>query len=114
MIFALGEDGELSVFEDLPALRACCEGIDVESGVWDFFDHAGQPLQPTFSKPNKVKKVLGLFSIVQSGEFEFLPVTDGSEPTLLQSLTEGVYLGQNSRFGSLQEVREYLGSGVRT
>ena len=30
-----------------------CEGPDVESGVWQFFDHAGTPLEPVFSEPVK-------------------------------------------------------------
>jgi hypothetical protein len=108
MIFALGEDGELQVFVDLAGVRATCEGIDVESNVWDFFDQDGLPLEPVFSQPNQKASIFGLFSVWRSGVFDLVPTDDRSCPTLLGSLIEGIRLRPNSHFASIDEVRSYL------
>lgn len=106
MIFALGEDGTLDVFADLLAVQRSCEGIDVESEVWSFFDDRGRPLRAVFSHPNRVTTLFGVITSVASGVFQLVPVEDGSEPGLLSCL-EGVTLAPNPHFASLADVRRY-------
>ena len=88
--FALCEDGTLDIFESIHEIRKQCEGIDVESGVWDFFDHTGKPLTPLFHTPNRIKKHLfGLLtSITSSHHFHLGPHEDGGQPQLLNILTK--------------------------
>jgi hypothetical protein len=107
-IFALGEDGVVTLHADLAAVRTQCEGIDVESGVWDFFDAAGKPLEPRFIVPNRVSKVLGKIVAASSGVFELVPARDASEPALLECLADGVLLRSNPRFASIEDLRAYL------
>ena len=110
MIFAFGEDGTLELFADLGEVRVHCEGIDVESGVWDFYDENGEPLLPVFRTPSRIRTYLfGLFSSVTSSQdFSFKPAADATEPSLLQCLSPSVVLAPNSRFSSIDEVRSYL------
>lgn len=62
---------------------AHAEGIDVENGVWLFFDDCGFPLVPTFTTPNK------------RGSF---------------SVASGIYQLQTSQGQSLCELLPQVGS----
>lgn len=107
--FALCEDGTLDIFESIHEIRKQCEGIDVESGVWDFFDHTGKPLTPLFHTPNRIKKHLfGLItSITSSQNFDLVPQEDGGQPQLLNLLTEKTILNPNKFFKDISEVADY-------
>ncbi|MCB1635950.1 MAG: hypothetical protein KDI51_15285 [Xanthomonadales bacterium] len=53
-MFALATDEHvLYVFPTETEAIDYCEGPDVESGAWQFFDHAGTPLEAVFSEPVK-------------------------------------------------------------
>lgn len=116
MIFALGEDGVLEIFDDLRQVRVACEGIDVESGVWDFYGDSGEPLIPVFLTPNKTRsRLFGLLStVVSSQNFDFKPAGDGSQPQLLQCLSPDTLLKANPRFSSVAEIRAYLEARLST
>lgn len=110
MIFALGEDGTLEVFETLREVQTRCEGIDVESGVWDFYGDNGEPLFPVFAAPNRVKRhFFGLFSTVKSSQnFDLKPVAGDSEPHLSDCLSTDTPIEPNPWFSSVSDVRSYI------
>lgn len=110
LIFAIGEDGMLSVFDGISSVRRDCEGIDVESGVWDFFDARGMPLKPVFHHPNLVKKFLfGFFtSITSSQKFDLVPDGSAAQPNLLACLGDTTSLEKNDYFSDVASVRNYL------
>ena len=110
MIFALGEDGTLEVFETLGHVQIACEGIDVESGVWDFYGDNGEPLTPVFISPNKTSSHLfGLFStVVSSQNFDLEPVAGSIEPNLSACLSLDTPIAPNPWFSSVDDVRAYL------
>jgi hypothetical protein len=110
LIFSIGEDGKLSVFDGISSVRRDCEGIDVESGVWDFFDSKGRPLKPVFHHPNLVKKFLfGFFtSITSSQKFDLVPDSSAAQPNLLLSLGDTTSLEKNDYFSDVASVRTYL------
>lgn len=110
IIFAFGEDGLLSVFDNLRAVQLGCEGIDVESGVWDFFNYKGEPIKPNFINPNIVKKHLsGLVSSVESSKnFLFVLEENNSEPNLKSILSTIVGLENNKHFSNIVEIERYL------
>lgn len=73
MIFALATDEmNLLVFPASQEATACCEGIDVEAGVWLFWNEDGLPLQPDFLTPNRD----GRLSVV-SGIYRLIPAPSG-------------------------------------
>jgi hypothetical protein len=111
MIFALDETGEISVLSDLAETRKHCEAIDVESGVWRFFDDDGRPLEAVFSRPNKVSKLFWIISSIEPGEFLLKPAVAKSTPSLLQALdATSAYMNDTSRFHTLEDLRAYLNS----
>ncbi len=54
MIFVVEtEERTLRVFQSDVEAVAHCEGLDVEAGVWLFWNDRGEPLEPHFSVPNQ-------------------------------------------------------------
>lgn len=110
IFFALCEDGTLEIFESVNEIRKHCEGIDVESGVWQFYDAQGKPLKAHFNTPNVVKKHLfGLItSIASSQHFDLVLAISGDEPPLLDILTEQTILNPNKIFKTMTELLAHL------
>jgi len=110
MYFVFVEDVSLEIVETIEEVKKYYEGKDVESGVYEFFDKNGKRLKPKFTRPNKVKKYLGIFSIVESGEFELIPDNDQTVDNIYTLLKETPYLKPNNDFKTLQDVKIYLGN----
>ncbi len=110
LIFAIGEDGVLSVFDTISTVRRDCEGIDVESGVWEFFNSRGVPLRPVFHRPNIVKNntFWPFDSIASSQEFDLVTDVRNQDPTLLVCLARDIRLEKNNYFDDLDLVRKHL------
>ena len=112
-VFVFIEDGTLEVVGSMEEAERGYEGIDVESQVFTFFDASGTYLKPTFTRPNRSGKYLGLFSWVESGEYRLAPShEDGYDITTY--LYEAADLKPNPWFRSLAEVKDFLtrGSGA--
>ncbi len=107
MIFVFVEDGSLEVIESLEEARRNYEGLDVESGVFQFFDERGVYLEPQFTKPNRTRRFLGIFNWRQSGDFELIPLLETDE-NIDVYLTETSELKPNPWFSRLEEVRQFL------
>ena len=105
MIFALStDDRTLQVFDSEAEAISYAEGIDVEDGVWAFFDDAGQALEPVFTKPNQ----RGRF-VVSSGVYE-LRLAAPNTPPLQAKLSEVSAIGNVGKFKSVSEVEAWLAS----
>ncbi len=113
IIFAIEEDGTLNVFPDIQSVRQSCEGIDVESSVWNFYDSNGMPLRAVFHSPNETKKHLfGLINtVVSSQNFDLVPISDGSEPLLFDFL-DHTLLNKNSYFNDIESVKMHLRKAI--
>lgn len=84
MIFALSTDDRvLHMFPTEDAAVSYAEGIDVEDGVWLFFNATGNPLEPVFSSPNE----RGRFSVL-SGKYSLVPTLSSNKEGLLELLPE--------------------------
>lgn len=103
MIFALDETNTLWVFSSEAEIQREFEGVDVEEGIYRFFDDSGKPLIAEFIVPNRRGK-----GWVQSGTYRLLPTSDISMPHLshLLSTVSGIY--PNRYFPDLQAVRNVL------
>ncbi len=107
MIFAAEtEECSLHVFPDAFTAAAYCEGLDVESTVWVFWDDDGSPLQPQFTIPNK----RGLFTAM-SGIYHLVPVLGDHRPALGESLGQIRQVIGEWPFNSVRSVRDYLARG---
>jgi hypothetical protein len=111
MIFVFAEDGTLEVIAGADEARRNYEGVDVESGVFRFFDESGTNLEPRFTKPNKAGRLLGIFGWVESGEFTLVPAPDAEGDDIFTCLRETSVLMPNPWFNDLGEVRRFLTRG---
>ena len=108
MIFVDNRDSTLSVYEDIEGVQRDYEGIDVEDELVRFWDANGDPLEPSFVRPN-----LRSGFLVSSGQYTLVP---SFEPrSTLQDILrldeeEGfVYLNDNPFFATLADVAAYVG-----
>lgn len=106
MIFALSADDNcLMVFADEPGAIAYCEGVDVEDGLWKFFDDLGLPLDAKFSAPNS----RGSFAVV-SGRYSLHRSTEDSRKNLNSYLDGVAAVEGNPPLSDIISVRRYLES----
>ncbi len=104
MIFAVATDERtLIAFESEAAAVAACEGLDVEAADWLFWDDSGNPLEPSFSVPNK----RGWFS-VQNGVYSLVPASEDHHAKLDEALDEVLNFESPPPFNSAEGVRQYL------
>jgi hypothetical protein len=102
MTFVFATDDEsLSVHSTDAMACAQAEGIDVEDGLYLFFDDAGRPLRPVFSTPNK----RGRFSVL-SGVYALHTEPSGDPSGLLDILPQVTSVEGELR--SVEAVRQHL------
>jgi hypothetical protein len=107
MIFAFGEDGLITVYDDEASVRRDWEGLDVESRAVVFYAADGTWLEPTFTKPNQ-RELFGF--VLTSGEYRLVPSptrppeVDGIEV----ALSEAAGIEPNAHFDSLDAVRRHF------
>jgi hypothetical protein len=102
MTFVFATD-DCSLLAFASEAKACshAEGIDVDDGLYLFFDDAGQPLSPIFSTPNEKGRftvVSGVYSLQSHGSPDAARLLD-MLPTF--ALVEG-------EFASVEAVRQHL------
>ena len=108
MIFVFVEDGTLDIAADIDEVRRMCEPIDVESSVFTFFDADGRPLAPKFIRPNRVKRIFGLLSVIDQGEYALEPSDPSAHDSIAIALQETCAMEPNTWFTDLNAVRDYL------
>jgi hypothetical protein len=97
----------LFIANDEAAVYRSCEGIDVESGVYKFYDHNGNALKPVFDAPVKRGKWWSLWSI-DSGVYHLEVDPESSDDPLWVSFLETRDLEPNERFASLEELKTFM------
>lgn len=106
MIFVVEtEEHSLRVFLSEAEAVAHCEGLDVEAGVWLFWDDRGEPLEPHFSVPNQ----RGLFA-VRNGTYSVVSAVPNHHAILSEVLDEVLHFESPAPFNSAEGVRRYLES----
>jgi len=105
VIFAFAEDGTVSVYADLDALRGYCEGIDVESGTYVFYDEDGVWLRPRFIEPNRP----GWLGSIVSGRYLLEPAPTPADVDPIEvALAEASGLDANPWFRDLDALRAHV------
>lgn len=101
MIIVFADDQTVDVLPDIASVRRECEVVDVEDGVYRFFDEMGRRLVPRFiASVERRPQLLGLFTSIDGGSFELEldPQDDGS--AFETSLANVVVIEPNGRFRS--------------
>ncbi|MEZ0223519.1 MAG: hypothetical protein ACAH83_03115 [Alphaproteobacteria bacterium] len=110
MIFVFLEDGTMDVVENLAEAQRAYEGVDVEGGVFVFYNDRGVYLEPRFTVPNRYGKFLWLFDWSSSGVYELVPNPGAPEDPIWLALFETHSLNPNRFFKTLDEVKACLKS----
>ena len=102
MTFAFATD-DRSLFAFVSDVEACrhAEGIDVEDGLWLFFDDGGRSLVPVFTTPNEK----GRFTVT-SGVYSLHPNRANDAATLMDLLAEVSIV--EGECDSVADVRQHL------
>jgi hypothetical protein len=109
MIFAFATDDKtLLVFPSESEAVAYCEGVDVEEGLWCFFDANGEPLEAVFTKPNS----RGSFTVV-SGIYSLRPSSPVPAQSLLEKLPEVATVEGKPPLNTVGEIKRLLTSRSR-
>jgi hypothetical protein len=104
MVFALAtDDHTLRVFPSEIEAVAYCEGIDVEAGVWAFFDNEGQPLDAVFTKPNSRAGF-----VVASGTYVLRRASLAASVSLAQRLHEVRAVEGVEKLKTVADVKRFL------
>ena len=111
MIFALADDNMLSVHDSVDEMQGACEGIDVENGIFQFFDKKGAPLKPEFIEPNTQGRLFGIIPWVGSGAYTLISSKGANEPTLIELLPSIFGIVENPYFNDLNQVHQFLTKG---
>ena len=85
-----------------------CEGIDVEDGVYIFFDENGEELVPYFTSPNR-RGGFWIFKWIESGEYNLKPCKDNPRNGI-DELQQVVEMKPNKYFEDLHHVRKHFES----
>ena len=113
MVLVFSDDCCVRIAESEAHVIRDCEGVDVQSGAWWFYDEAGRPLVPVFDVPVKETRALGVFRMVDSGKYHLEP-GDSSHPLYVDplwlSLMEAVELEPNPHFATLEHLKATLRS----
>jgi hypothetical protein len=110
VILIFSDDGGLTIADDLAGVRRQCEGIDVLSDVFRFYDENGTALKPVFDVPVRQRRILWFVWLVDQGTFHLeIDSTEGENP-LWVALCETSYLEPNKRFESVEELKSFLRS----
>ncbi|MCA1815793.1 MAG: hypothetical protein LC746_05185 [Acidobacteria bacterium] len=108
MIFVFAEDSSLEVVGSLEEAERNYEGVDVEGGVFTFFDESGAYLKPEFTTPNRSgRRLLGIFKLVESGKYRLRPSPE-SDKDISSYLSTTALLEPNPWFKNLEEVSRFL------
>jgi hypothetical protein len=108
MIFVFADDQTLNILDSIDEVRRDCEGVDVEEGIFSFFDESGSLLLPYFIESNKKGKLFGLFGWVSSGVFDLKKSEEDIPYTIEEALDNTVSIDSNKYFDSLAAVRGFL------
>lgn len=109
MIFVVEtEERALYVFPDENAAIAHCEGLDVETAVWLFWDDAGHPLEPHFIISNQ----RGFFGS-KNGVYSLIPSSADHHAVLDEAIEEVLNFESKAPLNSLAGVRAHIKSSAR-
>jgi hypothetical protein len=107
MIFvAETEERSFYAFPTEAEAIAHCEGLDVEAGIWLFWDDSGNSLEPLFSVPNK----RGLFNVA-NGIYSLVPAAPEHHGPLAEVLNEFLHFEAPAPFNFETGVRSYISRG---
>jgi hypothetical protein len=113
MIIAFADDRTVEVFADIPSARRHCEAIDVDSGIYHFFDEDGRPLKPRIISPvGRTSLGFGV-KMISGGNFELELDLDAEGTTFDELVAKAVAIEPNPRFATIADLKHYVDNNRR-
>jgi hypothetical protein len=99
MIIVFADDQTVTVLPAIASVRRECEAVDVEDGVYRFFDEMGRRLIPRFIAPVERRSLLfGAIKSIGSGNFELELDPQDQGSAFETSIASVVAINPNPRF----------------
>lgn len=109
MIIVFEDDQTVTVLADLASVRLECEAVDVEDGVYRFFDDLGRPLVPRFiTRVERGSLLFGAVKTVGGGVFELELDPQDKGLSFAESLANAVAINPNSRFPTIADLASHV------
>lgn len=105
-LFVFLDDSTLDVVSPAENLVGSYEGIDVEKGLYTFFDQDLRKMEPQFIEPNQKGRTIGI-PWVASGVYELI-AGEIKKEDFLKMLSEIVHVNKNDWFKTIDDIRLYL------
>jgi hypothetical protein len=114
MIIVFEEDHTVSVLSDIVSVRSECEAVDVENGVYGFFDELGRRLVPRFIAPVQRKSLFfGILKSVGGGNFDLELASQQEASDFETSLANVVAIEDNPMFATVADLARYVAENRR-
>jgi len=108
MFIVFADDKTVTVLRDIDSVRRECETVDVEDGIYTFFDELGRHLLPTWTAP--VQRKSGFLGSVSGGSFELKLDPEDSGSSFHASIADVVLLESNPLFETISDLISYVES----
>lgn len=108
MILVFSDDGKLALYAKVEQVLMHCNSIDVDAGVYAFYDDQGRALIPIFDVPVETKQFLWFFESVVGGEYHLELDTSGNAEHILFALLECSCMEPSLGFENLDQVKSFL------
>lgn len=109
MLFLLGEDLVLHVYDSPTDIPQAIEALDIDETVLAMFDEHGQRYAVEWIRPNECGRLLLLLNWCQNGVYRLRPDGVPDPAAARMTVDRAVALGHPGPFTSLAEVRTSIG-----
>jgi hypothetical protein len=114
MIIVFEGDQTVTVLPDVASVRLECEAVDVEDGLYRFFDEMGRPLVPRFIAPVERNSLLfGTITTVGGGFYELELDLQDQGPSFETSLGSVVAINPNPSFPTIADLARHVAENRR-
>src|SRR6516225_11709166 len=108
MIIAFADDRTVTVFPDIVSVRRDCEAIDVEEGVYQFFDEYGRRLKPRIINPVRRTSLFFGVKLIGSGVFDLELDLNNDCVAFDDLLAKAVAIEPNNSFATTTDLERHV------
>ena len=108
MIIAFADDQTATVFPDIASVRRDCEAVDVEAGVYRFFDEYGRRLKPRIINPVLRTSLPLAVKLIDGGDFDLEPDLDDEGVAFDQLLAKTIAIEPDKPFATPTDLEHYV------
>ena len=108
MIVVFADDRTVTVLPDVVAVRTHCEAVDVEDGVYQFFDDKGRRLIPRMVVPVERTSLPFGIKLVGNGDFDLELAPTADDGAFDELLASAVDIEPNQWFATKSDLARHV------